>query len=113
MSKKEFPRRGDVFLVSLDPTIGTEIQKTRPAVIVSNDASNEMSTRIIVAPITSSATHLYPFEASITVAGKKGKVLLDQIRSLDKQRLSTKITSVDDRTQEEIDTALKIALALR
>ena len=113
MNKEEFPRRGDVYWVFLDQAIGSELQKTRPAIIVSNNAANEISTRIIVAPITSAITRIYPFETPVTIQGRKGKALLDQIRSLDKRRLSNKIASLDDSTMEQVDIALKIALELR
>lgn len=112
MTRKNFPQRGDVFWVRLDPTIGSEVNKTRPAVVISNNAGNEMSPRVIVAPITSSASKIYPFEAKVNLAGKKGKVLLDQIRTLDKSRLKDKIDILPTSTMQEIDKALKISLAL-
>jgi mRNA interferase MazF len=112
MDRNAFPKRGDIFWVNLDPTVGSEINKTRPAVVVSNDAGNEKSLRVIIAPITSSVRHIYPFETKLTVQGKEGKVLLDQIRSIDKQRLLKKIAIVDLDTMQLIDRALKIALSL-
>ena len=63
---KATPRRGDIYWVALDPAIGTEIQKTRPAVIVSNDSCNRYGTRVVVLPITSNVTSLYPGEARVT-----------------------------------------------
>ena len=109
---KQYPKRGEVFWVKLDPTIGTEINKTRPVVIVSNDAGNIMSSRVIVAPITSSVTNVYPFETRVTINGKDGKILLDQVRSVDKQRLLEKITILDLDIMQQVDRALKIALSL-
>lgn len=81
------PRRGDVYWVALDPTLGTEIRKTRPAVVISNDSANAFGARVVVLPITSNVTSLYPGEAQIQVAGRTARVLGDQIRSIDKKRL--------------------------
>ncbi len=66
------PRRGDVYRVGLDPVIGTEIRKTRPAVIVSNDSCNRHGTRVVVLPITSNVSSLFPGEALITSRGSRG-----------------------------------------
>lgn len=112
MSKRECPQRGEVYWVALDPTVGSEINKTRPAVIVSNNAGNEVSQRVIIAPITSSVTHVYPFEAKVTINGRSGKALLDQVRSVDKQRLSKKIAVLDEATMHHIDKALKVSLGI-
>ena len=105
-------KRGDVYWVELDPTVGSEINKTRPAVIISNNAGNMVSLRVIVAPITSSAKRVYPFEAKVIINGKQGKVLLDQVRTIDKKRLKKKITSLNSSTMKSIDKALKISLSL-
>jgi len=109
---KKILKRGDIYWVALDPTVGTEIKKTRPALICSNDASNKMSSRIIVAPITSKITRLFPFEVEITINKIQGKVLLDQIRAIDKKRLGTYILTLDKETMNHVDAALKTALAL-
>lgn len=106
------PKRGEIYWVNLDPTIGTEITKKRPAVIVSNDIANEISPRVIVAPITSNATRIFPFEAPIALKGRGGKILLDQIRSVDKIRLDGKIAECDTKAMVLIADALKIALAI-
>lgn len=83
-----------------------------PCVVLSNDAQNKKSSRIIIAPITSNAQKIYPFEAHVEVLGKEGKVMLDQLRSVDKARLGKYATSFDMMTMLEIETALKVALAL-
>lgn len=108
----DFPKRGDIYWVALDPTIGSEIQKTRPALIISNDVGNEVSPRVIVAPITSSTTSIYPFQVGIELNGKPRKILLDQIRTLDKSRLQNKITHIDKATLVKVAKAIKISLAL-
>jgi len=111
--KGDYPKRGDVYWVVLDPTVGSETKKTRPGVIVSNNAQNKKSQRVIIAPVTSKVKAVYPFEAKVTVNGKEGKAMLDQIKTADKRRLGKKISAVDIETMFEIDKALKIALALK
>ena len=113
MKKSISPRRGDIYWVNLDPTIGTEINKKRPAVIISNDTGNEYSNRVIVAPITSQASKIFPFDVAVTVKDKPGKALVDQLRSIDKIRLDNKIDHLDSNTLLEIDIALKKILALK
>lgn len=109
---KGYPRRGEIYWVNLDPTIGSEITKTRPAVIISNDQGNEISRRVIVVPITSKATKIFPFEVAIEINGKNGKVLLDQIRTIDKARLGKKIGICEHDTLFLIDEALKVVLSI-
>lgn len=110
---KRPPRRGDVYWVNLDPVIGTEIRKTRPAVIVSNDSCNRYGTRVVVLPITSNVDSLYPGEARVEVKGKPGRALGDQIRSVDKTRLGARAATLQPAEMAKIDEALAITLALR
>jgi len=86
MVKTEDVRRGDVFLVSLDPARGGEIQKTRPCVVVSPDELNSYLRTFIVAPLTTGG-HPYPFRVSCRFEGRSGYVVIDQIRTLDRERL--------------------------
>lgn len=109
---RNFPKRGEIYWANLDPTVGTEINKKRLCLIISNDAGNEMSSRVIVAAITSSVKNIYPFQVRIALQGKDGLILLNQIRTLDKQRLEGKIASLDQKKMLEVDNALKISLAL-
>ena len=90
-------RRGEVWLVALDPTVGTEIQKTRPCVIVSPDALNASLRRKIVAPLTS-RSHPAPFRVPVNFRRKPGLVLLDQIRTVDRARIVTRLGSIDGAT---------------
>jgi mRNA interferase MazF len=106
------PCRGEVYWVNLDPVVGTEIRKRRPAVIVSNDSCNRYGTRVIVLPITSNVTSLYPGEAMVSVKGKRGRALGDQIRSIDKRRLKARAGAVTTEEMARIDEALAITLAL-
>ena len=107
-----FPKRGDVYWVNLNPTVGTEINKKRPAVIISNNTGNEFSSRIIIAPITSQINKIYPFEVGISLKSKSGKILLDQLRCIDKIRLGNLIAPLDANTISKIDIVLKKVLAL-
>lgn len=105
-------RRGAVYWVNLDPTIGSEIKKTRPGVIISNDGQNLVGQRVIIAPATSVVKKLYPFEILIDLNGKKSKVMLDQIRTVDCQRLGEKIGKLTLKETEDLDRALKLVLNL-
>ena len=106
------PRRGDVYWVSLDPVVGSEIRKTRPAVVVSNDSCNRYGTRIVVLPITSNVDSLYPGEAMIEIKGKRGRALGDQIRSIDKGRLKSRAGRLTSEEMSRVDEALAITLDL-
>ncbi len=109
---KRVPRRGDVYWVALDPTIGSEIQKTRPAVIVSNNSCNAFGARVVVLPLTSNVDSLYPGEALVTVKGKPSRALGDQIRSLDKSRLRSKIEALSQDELAGVEEAVRITLGL-
>lgn len=108
----EFPKRGDIYWVDLDPTVGSEIKKTRPGLIISNDDNNELSDRVIIAPITSTVRKIYPFEVQIELEEKPRKILLDQLRCVDKLRLRKKISSLNFMIMQQVDEAIKISLAL-
>ena len=86
--------RGEVYWVNLDPTIGTEINKTRPALVVSPDDLNAALPRIIIAPITSKGQPL-GCRPEVVFAGKEARILLDQIRSVDKRRLTGKMGEIE------------------
>ena len=112
-----FPRRGELYWVDLDPTIGSEIAKTRPCLIVSNDVGNQYSGRVIVAALTSSGlSRIYPFEVLVP-AGDGGlaeasKVLLDQIRSVDKRRIGRRIGSLSPTLMRAVNRAIRLSLAV-
>ena len=93
------PCRFDVFLVTLDPTQGAEIQKTRPCVILSPDEMNHALATVIVAPMTTTIRP-YPTRLSLTFDKKKGQVALDQLRTLDKERLVKKLGKVPKAVQQ-------------
>lgn len=111
------PKRGEVYLVNFDPSIGAEIRKTRPALIIQNDVGNNYSPIVIVAAITSQFDEkLYPTEVLIKAleGGLEydSVVLLNQIRSLDKQRLIRCLGSLTQSTMEKVDKAIKISFGL-
>lgn len=91
------PRRGDVFLVSLDPTRGREIRKTRPCAIVSPDELNDQLSTFLVAPMTTGG-HPYPFRIPCRFRKKDGYVVLDQLRTVDRDRLVRRLGRLSSRT---------------
>ena len=107
-----YPKRGEIYWISLDPTIGSEVKKTRPGLILSNDLSNKHSQRVIVGPITSSIKRIYPFEAEITLPKSACKVMLDQVRTVDKRRVGQLIGTISAEEMHHVERALKLTLAL-
>jgi len=105
-------KRGEIWWVNFDPSIGGEIQKQRPAVIVSNDISNKYLNRVQVVPVTSKVEKLYPSEAYIVVAGKQGKAMADQLATVSKQRLLNRIGHVTQVEIQEIERAIRTQLEL-
>jgi mRNA interferase MazF len=104
--------RGDVWWVNFEPSIGGEIRKKRPAIIISNNASNKFLNRVQIIPITSNTDRLFPSEAYVTVAGKKGKAMADQLATVSKQRLSKCIGSISDDEMNMVVEAIKTQLDL-
>ena len=98
--------RFDVYLINLDPTVGSEIQKTRPCLIISPDEMNEHIRTVIVAPLTTAGKD-YPTRVSCKFKNKKGQIVLDQIRTIDKTRLIKKLGSIDSPTQLEVISVLQ------
>jgi mRNA interferase MazF len=111
------PRRGEVYLVSFDPALGREIQKTRPALILQNDIANRHSPITIVAAITSQVEEpLYPTEVLVSPPegglSTPSVVLLNQIRSIDRRRLVRRLGVVAETTMKRVDQALRISVGL-
>lgn len=98
--------RFDVYLINLDPTVGSEIQKPRPCLIVSPDEMNRHIRTIIVAPMTTAGKD-YPTKVSCKFKKKKGQIVLDQIRTIDKTRLVKKLGSINPETQLEVISVLQ------
>ena len=99
-------KRFDVYLISLDPTVGAEIQKTRPCLIISPDEMNRHIKTVIVAPMTSTEKK-YPTRVTCSFRKKQGQIVLDQIRTLDKSRLIKKLGAIDSKAQLEVISTLQ------
>ena len=99
-------KRFDVYLVNLDPTIGSEIQKTRPCLVVSPDEMNRNIRTVIIAPMTSTQKN-YPTRVSCTFLKKEGQIVLDQIRTIDKTRLIKKLGTISSRAQLDVISILQ------
>lgn len=98
--------RFDVFLISLDPTHGSEIRKTRPCLIISPDEMNDHIRTVIVAPMTTKGRP-YPSRVPCTFQGKRGQVVLDQIRTVDKTRLVRRLGMISGAVQEKVLDSLQ------
>jgi len=119
MAKQQvtFPKRGEIYLVNFDPTVGSEIQKTRPALILQNDIANEYSPITIVAALSSQFdAKLYPTEVLINppVGGLSysSVVMLNQIRSIDKTRLVKRLGIISEELMNSVNIAIQISLGL-
>ncbi len=106
------PRRGEVWWVAFDPSVGGEIRKTRPAIILSNDAANAVLNRIQVVPITSQSSRLYPAEAYITLNGERRKAMADQIATASKLRLRTLLGRLAADDMVAVERAVRLQLGL-
>src|SRR5438045_451434 len=106
-------KRGDIYKVVLDPTVGREIKKTRRCVVISNNQQNQYSPLLIVIPTTSDMDKLYSWEVVIHSEGKDRKILTDQIRSVDRKRFREYKGQVSYETLTKIEKALSVVLALR
>ncbi|MEK7403610.1 MAG: type II toxin-antitoxin system PemK/MazF family toxin [Acidobacteriota bacterium] len=104
--------RGEVWWVSFDPSIGGEIRKTRPAVIVSNDVANRTLNRVQVVPVTSNLSRVYPCEAPITLKGEPRKAMADQISTVSKQRLRERIGVISREDMRAVERAISVQLGL-
>jgi len=99
------PQRDEVWLVTLDPTQGSEIQKTRPCLVISPDEMNQHLQTVIVAPMTT-VTRPYPTRVPVRFQGKRGQVAVDQLRAVDRQRLVRKLGTVSSSTAQAVSATL-------
>lgn len=116
MALQSFPRRGEVWLVSLDPTVGHEVQKTRPTVVVTNDVYNEHNWVLLVVPLSSRGAAQYdqvliqPPEGGLS---NTSVTLPDQLRAIDRSRLIKRLGQLSAATMQQIDRTLKLVLSLQ
>jgi mRNA interferase MazF len=99
-------KRFDVYLVNLDPTVGSEIQKTRPCLVISPDEMNRNIRTVIIAPM-SSAQKEYPTRVSCTFRRKRGQIVLDQVRTIDEARLIKKLGTIESSAQLDVISILQ------
>ncbi|MCG6143285.1 type II toxin-antitoxin system PemK/MazF family toxin [Leptospira bandrabouensis] len=96
----------EIYLINLDPTVGFETQKSRPCIVISPNEINQFIGTVMIAPMTTASKN-YPTRVELTFQGKKGSIVLDQIRTVDKSRLVQKLGSADSKTIQKIKKVIK------
>jgi mRNA interferase MazF len=107
----DFPKRGEIYLVNFDPTIGHETKKVRPALIISNNINNEYSPVITVIPLSSNVTRVYPFEVFVPSdigLEKDSKIMVNQIMTVDKERVGKKLSPIPREIIKKVEGAIKL-----
>jgi mRNA interferase MazF len=104
-------KRGEVWWVEFDPSIGTEIKKTRPAIIISNDSANRHLSRVVVVPVTSNIERIYPSEFLVSINGGQNKGMSDQIMAADKTRLKSRVGVLSQKDMLAMEDAIKLHLS--
>jgi mRNA interferase MazF len=105
-------KRGDVWWVNFEPSVGSETRKVRPAIIVSNNSANAHLNRVQVVPLSSNTGKCYPSEALVTLNGAENKAMADQIATVDKQRLQDCVGSISNKDMKLLERAIKVQLGL-
>lgn len=106
-------KRGEVWGVSFEPAMGGEIRKTRPAVVISNNAANAVLNRVVVVPLSSQTNKLFPGEARIRVEGRESKAMADQIMTASKERLRNRMSVLSPRDLKAVEDAILVQLGIR
>jgi len=106
-------KRGEVYWIAFDPSVGGEIQKTRPAVIVSNDAANTVLNRALVVPVSSQISRIYPGESLIQLNGETRKAMADQLTTVSKQRFKARLGEISSQDMEKIENAILLQLGMK
>lgn len=105
--------RSEVWWVSFDPSLGGEIQKTRPATIMSNNAANAVLNRVVVVPLSSQTERVYPAEALVTLNGERRKAMADQIMTVSKQRMRSRLGTLTSADMTAVENAILLHLGIR
>jgi mRNA interferase MazF len=112
MAERPAPLRGEVWLIAFDPSLGGEATKTRPAMVMSNDAANAALNRVQVVPISSRVERLYPAEAYVTLNGRRRKAMADQITTASKLRLRRRMGKLVSGDIDAVERAVRVQLDL-
>ena len=103
-------KRGEIWWVCFEPALGPEIRKVRPAVILSNDVANQYLSRVVVVPLTSKTAKVYPGECLVMAGDREAKAMADQIATVDKMRLQSKMAALSETDIKKVEAAVKIQL---
>lgn len=112
MTRSSNPKRGEVWWIDFDPSVGTEVQKRRPAIIVSNDVANRYLSRVTVVPLTSNTEKVYPAQTVVTMPEQSSKAMADQLQTASIQRVHNRICKLSASDMANVEDAIRVHLGL-